>query len=93
MRLCFGSSLRSPRQARPGGTLVMGEWQAASQLNPFFTTAFTNFEALGPALRGLVQHRRQGKWVPDLGGDVPTPENGGLVHRPERQRLHPDRDA
>src|SRR5258706_14846761 len=54
------------------GTLVMAEWQAASQLNPFFTTAFTSFEALGPVMRGLYTIDNDGNWVPDLGTEVPS---------------------
>jgi len=54
----------------------MGEWQAASQLNPYFTTAFTNFEALGPALSALTNIDAQGKFFPDLAQDIPTPGNG-----------------
>jgi peptide/nickel transport system substrate-binding protein len=57
----------------------MAEWQAASQLNPFFTTAFTSFEALGPVMRGLYTIDNDGNWVPDLGTEVPSVENGDLV--------------
>jgi len=58
---------------------VFGEWQPASQLNPYFTTAFTNFEALGPVLAGLTNIDAQGKFYPDLAADIPTPKNGDLV--------------
>ena len=64
------------------GTLVMAEWQAASQLNPFFTSAFTSFEALGPAMRGLYTIDNDGNWVADLGTEVPSVENGDLVLDP-----------
>ncbi|MEO7118258.1 MAG: ABC transporter substrate-binding protein [Candidatus Limnocylindrales bacterium] len=57
----------------------MGEWQAASQLNPFYTTAFTSFEALGPAMRGLITIDNEGNWKADLGTEVPSADNGGLV--------------
>ena len=62
-----------------GGTIIMGEWQAASQLNPFYTTAFTNFEALGPVLRSLLTIDNEGNWVRDLAAEVPSTENGGIV--------------
>jgi len=64
---------------QPGGTIVMAEWQAASNLNPFFTTAFTSFEALGPALHGLYAIDNDGQWVPDLATDVASVDNGDLV--------------
>jgi peptide/nickel transport system substrate-binding protein len=65
-----------------GGTLVMAEWQAASQLNPFFTSAFTNFEALGPVMHGLYTVDNDGNWAPDLGTEVPDTANGDVVPNP-----------
>jgi peptide/nickel transport system substrate-binding protein len=62
-----------------GGTLVIGEWQGASQLNPFFTNAFADTEAYTPAYRALVTINNDGLWVPDLAVEVPTVENGGIV--------------
>jgi peptide/nickel transport system substrate-binding protein len=63
----------------PGGKLIFAEWQPVSQLNPFFTTAFTAFESLGPALRGLLTINEAGEWTADLAADVPSVDNGGLV--------------
>jgi len=74
----FGSTY-APATGTPGGQIVFGEWQPASQLNPYFTTAFTNFEALGPVLAGLTNIDAQGKFYPDLAADIPTPKNGDLV--------------
>jgi ABC-type transport system substrate-binding protein len=65
-----------------GGSLVMGEWQPVSQLNPFFTTAFTSFEALGPVLHGLLTIDNSGNWSPDLATEVPSIANGDLVINP-----------
>ncbi|MGD0862691.1 MAG: peptide ABC transporter substrate-binding protein [Candidatus Limnocylindrales bacterium] len=74
----FGSNY-APGPGKPGGTLIMGEWQPALQLNPFFTTSFTDFEAIQPAMRGFLTISSDGKYIPDLAATVPTPENGGLV--------------
>jgi peptide/nickel transport system substrate-binding protein len=64
----------------PGGTIVMGEWQAASQLHPLFTNAFADTEALTPSWRGLYTINNDGEWTPDLAGaEVPSVENGALV--------------
>jgi len=63
----------------PGGTIVMAEWQPTSNLHPFFTTAFTSFEALGPVLHGLYVVDNDGKWVGDLAPDVPSVDNGELA--------------
>ena len=44
-----------------GGTIVVGEWQAATQLNPFLTNALTDPRASRPVTRGLAndQQRRR----------------------------------
>jgi len=72
----------SPAAGVPDGKLVFAEWQPVSQLNPLFTTAFTSFESLGPALRGLLTINEDGQWVADLATDVPGVENQGLVANP-----------
>jgi len=58
---------------------VFGEWQAASTLQPFFTTAFAETTALAPVLHGLYVIDNGGKWVTDLGTEVPSIDNGDLV--------------
>src|ERR1035437_10758420 len=72
-----GSSKASPT-AEPT-TLIMGEWQPAIQLNPFFTTAFGDFEAIQPAMRGFLTIDAKGNYTPDLATAVPSKANGGLV--------------
>ena len=74
----FGSNY-APVAGTNGGTIVMGEWEAPTNLNPFFTTAFTTFEALQPALRGFVTISSDGKYVPDLAASIPTVDNGKVV--------------
>ncbi len=64
----------------PGGTIVMGEWQAASQLHPLFTNSFGDTEALTPSWRGLYTINNDGDWVPDLAAsEIPSFANGNLV--------------
>lgn len=76
-----GSTLaQSPGAGTPGGTIVMGEWQAASQLHPLFTNAFADTEARVPAWRGLYVINNDGEWVPDLAAEeVPSLANGNLL--------------
>lgn len=64
----------------PGGTIVMGEWQAASQLHPLFTNSFGDTEASTPSWRGLYTINNDGDWVPDLAAsEVPSFDNGNLI--------------
>ena len=75
-----GSSKASPT-AQPI-TLIMGEWQPAIQLNPFYTTSFGDFEAIQPVMRGFLTIDSAGNFVPDLATVVPSKANGGLVIDP-----------
>ncbi len=74
----FGTNYK-PVQGTPGGTLIMGEWQAASQLNPYYTLAEGDVEAFMPVLRSCATTSADGKFIPDLCADIPTTTNGGIV--------------
>jgi peptide/nickel transport system substrate-binding protein len=66
-------------EAPQGGTIVVGEWQAATQLNPFLTNALRDTEGYAPISRGLANINNDGEYVPELLAEFPTVENGGLV--------------
>ncbi len=75
-----GSVAAQDAEPTAGGTIVMGEWQAAAQLHPLFTNAFADTEASTPAWRGLYTISNDGDWVADLAGaEVPSIENGNLI--------------
>jgi peptide/nickel transport system substrate-binding protein len=74
----FGTKY-NPGPGQPGGTLVMGEWQAADQLNPYYTTSEADVEAYLPALRGCATISSDGKYIPDLCASLPSESNGGIV--------------
>ena len=74
----FGTNY-NPGPGQPGGTLVMGEWQAADQLNPYYTTSEADVEAYLPALRGCATISSDGKYIPDLCATLPSEANGGVV--------------
>jgi peptide/nickel transport system substrate-binding protein len=69
----------SPGAGVPDGHLVFAEWQPADQLNPYFSTAFTNLESYSPALRSLLTINEEGQWTADLATEVPSVESGALV--------------
>src|ERR1035437_3935891 len=75
-----GSSKASPTAEPP--TLIMGEWQPAIQLNPFYTTSFGDFEAIQPVMRGFLTIDSTGNFIPDLATVVPSKANGVLVIDP-----------
>jgi peptide/nickel transport system substrate-binding protein len=62
-----------------GGTVVVGEWQAATQLNPYLTNALRDFEAMYPVSRGLATIDGDGQFIPEFITEYPSAENGGVV--------------
>ncbi len=66
-------------EPQPGGTIVYGDWQAASQLNPHMTNTVTNFQAIYPSWVALLDVNNDGEYIPELLSEVPSVENGGLV--------------
>jgi peptide/nickel transport system substrate-binding protein len=66
----------NPGSGTSGGTLVLGEWQAPKQLNPFYSTAFATVEATNPAMRGPLTVTSDGKYIADLAAKVPTLSDG-----------------
>jgi len=75
----YAQSPAAEPAAQPGGTIVVGEWQAAKQLNPYMTTALADVEAYTPILHGLFTVNNDGQWVTDLAAEIPSVDNGGLV--------------
>jgi peptide/nickel transport system substrate-binding protein len=79
-----------------GGTIIFGEWQRASQLNPYLTNAFKDFRAIRPAQRPLAGVDDDGDFIPELLEEFPSTDNGGLVFDEEGEgftlnlKLQPD---
>jgi peptide/nickel transport system substrate-binding protein len=74
----FGSAY-SAEEGTPGGTVVIADWQAAEQLNPYYSSGFKNTQVFASTMLGLFTVSHDGKWTPDLGATVPTIANGGVV--------------
>lgn len=77
----FGTNYVPPAGAKPGGTLVYGDWEGPNldNLNYFYTSSVVSVEAYSPVLRGLLTITSDGKYIPDLAESIPTIENGGVV--------------
>jgi peptide/nickel transport system substrate-binding protein len=74
----FGSSY-SAEEGTPGGTVVISDWQAAEQLNPYYSSAFKNTQVFTSTMRGLWSVSNDGRWVPDLSDSVPRLSDGTVV--------------
>ena len=61
-----------PSAGTPGGKVVIGEWQAATQLDPWYSNAFVNSEVFASTMRTLLRVSADGHWQPDLAADPIT---------------------
>jgi peptide/nickel transport system substrate-binding protein len=60
-----------PVQGQPGGSAVIGEWQAAANLNKYYDNSFTTSQVLAASMRGLWIASSDGHWKPDLAAKMP----------------------
>ena len=74
----YGTSY-APGPGARGGTVILGDWHAATQLNPFYTYAASDIEASRPILRGCASVASDGKYIPDLCSSLPSVANSGIV--------------
>jgi peptide/nickel transport system substrate-binding protein len=71
----------NPTPGTPGGTIIISDWQAANQLNYYYSNAFANSEVLAATMRSLATVSNDGHWKGDLASDDQLPKfsNGGVV--------------
>ncbi len=60
-----------PTEGQPGGTAVVGEWQAVSNLNSYYDNSFSTSQVLAATMRGLWTVTSDGHWKPDLAAKMP----------------------
>jgi peptide/nickel transport system substrate-binding protein len=69
--LLYGSKY-APAKGTPGGKVIIGDWQAPDQLNPYFTNAFANSEVFAMTMRTGLVVASDGHYIPDLFADPLT---------------------
>jgi len=60
-----------PATGTPGGKVIISDWQAANQLNPWYSNAFANSEVFAATMRSLWTTTADGHWKPDLAAKMP----------------------
>src|SRR4051794_3576649 len=68
----------APDAGQDGGTAIMGDWQEATQFNPYYLTQVSEANVASAAWSTLVTLTSDYKYAPDLAVDVPTLDNGGV---------------
>jgi peptide/nickel transport system substrate-binding protein len=61
----------APEQGPSGGSIVIGDWQAANQLNYYYSTALANVYVYAATERSLFTVTADGHWKPDLASKMP----------------------
>jgi peptide/nickel transport system substrate-binding protein len=64
--------------AGEGGNLLLLQWQAPSQANPYLSTGTKDIQAGSLVLEPLAEYNASGELVPALATEVPTVESGGI---------------
>lgn len=64
--------------AGEGGNLLLLQWQAVSQVNPYLSTGTKDIQAGSLVLEPLAEYDPDGNIVPALADVIPTVENGGI---------------
>lgn len=62
-----------------GGQIIIGDWQEATQFNPFYLGQVTEANVASAAWATLVVLTDDLRYAPDLATSVPTLVNGGVV--------------
>lgn len=60
-----------PSAGTPGGSVIVSDWQAANQLNPYYSNAFANSQVFAATMRALGVVSADGHWKPDLSETLP----------------------
>ncbi len=68
-----------PEAGTDGGTLIIGDWQEATQFNPYYVGQVTEANVGSAIFRTLVTYSHDYKYIADLATEVPTVDNGGVV--------------
>jgi peptide/nickel transport system substrate-binding protein len=61
----------TPGTGTAGGKVIISDWQAANQLNPYYSNAFANTQVYAATMRGLWLVTGDGHWKPDLAAKMP----------------------
>jgi peptide/nickel transport system substrate-binding protein len=60
-----------PTPGTPGGSAVVGDWQAVANLNSFYDNSFTTSQVLASTMVGLWETSSDGHWKPELAAKMP----------------------
>ena len=67
-----------PASGSDGGQAIIGDWQEATQFNPYYFTQVTEGNVASATWATLATFTDDYKYAPDLAKEIPTLDNGGV---------------
>jgi peptide/nickel transport system substrate-binding protein len=74
----FGSTYK-PADGKSGGTIIIGDWQEATQFNPYYYSQVTEANVASLVWHSLLTISSDFRYIPQLAAEpIPTTTNGGV---------------
>jgi peptide/nickel transport system substrate-binding protein len=73
----FGTNYE-PEPGTDGGTIIIGDWQEATEFNPYYLGQVTEANVASAVFASPVTLTHDFKYAPDLASEIPTTFNGGV---------------
>jgi peptide/nickel transport system substrate-binding protein len=67
-----------PEDGTDGGSIIIGDWQEATQFNPYYVGQVTEANVQSATWASLVVSTNDFRYAPDLASEIPTVDNGGV---------------
>ena len=75
----FGSAYAPAEPTAQGGSVIIGDWQEATQFNPYYFGQVTEGNVVSAVWHTLLAIDDNFKYIPQLAAEpIPTTENGGV---------------
>jgi len=76
----FGTTYAPTEASADGGTIIIGDWQEATQFNPYYLGQVTEANVASLVWPSFLTISSDFKYIPQLAADpIPTTENGGVT--------------
>ncbi len=70
----------APAAAATGGSIIIGDWQEATQLNPYYLSGATEANVASLVWHSLLTVTGDARYIPQLAAEpIPTAANGGVT--------------
>jgi peptide/nickel transport system substrate-binding protein len=75
----FGTAYKPTAPTKTGGTVIVGDWQEATQFNPYYYSQVSEANLSTLVFNSLVTFSYDFKYYAQLAAEIPTIDNGGVT--------------